>query len=222
MLANKKSWDDVLGTSYKLETPDSHVCDLMPFFADNNVERVLDLGCGLGRHFRHYGSHGFKVAGIDISEKAVRIARLASPGKGCLTRADMARLPFKSGSFGLVISWRVVHLAKMSLIVDTISEVKRVLKKDGFFYGSLRSASNTLFSIGKKEGQEIEKNTFLMGEGSLSGLTYHFFTEDEALGLLGDGMEMLQFYEAELQHTEYTSGYPDLKNSFYVFLGRKK
>ncbi|MGA2192344.1 MAG: class I SAM-dependent methyltransferase [Nitrospirota bacterium] len=222
MQNEKRSWDDVLGTSYKLETPDGHVAGLLPFFVENRVDRVLDLGCGLGRHFRHYGSHGFRIVGLDISEKAVRAARLTSPGKGCLTRADMSRLPFKDGSFDLIIIWRVVHLAKMTAIADTIKEIKRVLKKDGFLYASLRSVNNTLYSIGKNEGTEIEKNTFSMGPGSLSGLTYHFFSEAEALGLLGDGMEVLQFYETELEHTEYTSGYRDLKNMFYVFLGRNK
>ena len=221
MSADGKTWDDVLGCGYRLETPDSHVTELVPFFQSSGVDRVLDLGCGLGRHFRHIGSHGFRIVGIDISKKAVTSARLASPKKGCLLRADMARLPFKANAFDLVIAWRVVHLARREAVVNTISEVKRILKPGGFFYCSLRSTANTLYQVGRRTGTEIEPGTFIMGGESLAGLIYHFFTAEEARELLSGGMETLQFYETELEHTEYTAGYEDLKNMFHVFLGRK-
>jgi len=222
MPADEKTWEDVLGQGYKLSTPDSHVAQLMPYFEHSGVDRVLDLGCGLGRHFKLYGSYGFRIVGIDLSQKAVRSARAASPRKGCLLRADMSRLPFKAGSFDLVISWRVVHLARLRVVHDTIAEVKRVLKPGGFLYCSLRSTNNTLYHIGKETGAEVEPNTFVMGDSALKGLTYHFFDGDEAIGLLGGGMEVIQFYETELEHTEYTAVYPGLRNMFHVFLGRKK
>jgi SAM-dependent methyltransferase len=221
MSANGKTWDDVLGCGYKLETPDSHVTELVPFFKAAGVDRVLDLGCGLGRHFRHLGTHGFRIVGIDISKKAVKSAQLASPRKGCLLRADMACLPFKTNAFDVVISWRVVHLARRGAILQTISEIKRILKPGGFFYCSLRSTANTLYEIGRQTGTEIEPNTFMMGGGSLEGLIYHFFSAEEARQLLSEGMETLQFYETELEHTEYTVGYENLRNMFHVFLGRK-
>src|SRR5512143_3537340 len=169
MPANEKTWDEVLGQAYRLETPDSHVTELVPYFEASGVDRVLDLGCGLGRHFRHYGSCGFRIVGIDISQKAVRAARAASPRKGCLLRANMSELPFKDRSFDLVISWRVVHPARMEAVARTVSEAKRILKPGGFLYCSLRSVNNTLYQVGRQTGREIERNTFVMGGEPLGG-----------------------------------------------------
>jgi len=33
--------------------------------------QLLELGCGTGRHAEHFGSAGFRVHGIDLSEKMV-------------------------------------------------------------------------------------------------------------------------------------------------------
>ena len=65
--------------------------------------RVLDVGCGPGRHARALGELGIEVHGVDISERFVEIARLGAPAGVTFERLDARLLPF-DGEFDAVIS----------------------------------------------------------------------------------------------------------------------
>jgi SAM-dependent methyltransferase len=67
--------------------------------------RVLDVGCGPGRHAHALGRRGFEVVGVDISERFVALARRATPDVAAVTfeRADARALPF-AAEFDAVIS----------------------------------------------------------------------------------------------------------------------
>ena len=57
--------------------------------------RLLELGCGTGRHAEFLGTAGFRVHGVDLSEKMVAIAteRLGvSPSGHCFEVADVRTL----------------------------------------------------------------------------------------------------------------------------------
>jgi len=61
--------------------------------------RVLDVGCGPGRHAHALARRGIDVVGIDIAA-----AFLAAAGAGTWVRADARRLPFFHGSFDAALS----------------------------------------------------------------------------------------------------------------------
>lgn len=63
---------------------------------------VLDLACGAGRHAAALERAGARVIGLDLSPAMLLRAqrRVAAP----LVRGDMRRLPFRTGSFGLVVN----------------------------------------------------------------------------------------------------------------------
>jgi SAM-dependent methyltransferase len=61
--------------------------------------RVLDVGCGPGRHVHALSARGLDVVGLDIAA-----AFLANAGPGTWVRSDARRLPFPSGSFDAAIS----------------------------------------------------------------------------------------------------------------------
>jgi len=67
--------------------------------------RILDVGCGPGRHAHALGRRGFEVVGVDISERFVALAREATPAGARVTfeRADARSLGFDS-EFDAVIS----------------------------------------------------------------------------------------------------------------------
>jgi SAM-dependent methyltransferase len=74
--------------------------------------RVLDVGCGPGRHARALASLGCEVVGVDISERFVDLAREGAPASATFVRADARDLRFDAefdavislcqGGFGLV------------------------------------------------------------------------------------------------------------------------
>ncbi len=73
--------------------------------------RVLDVGCGPGRHAHALGRRGIEVHGVDISERFVEVARRDAPPGVTFERLDARALPFEAnfdaaislcqGAFGL-------------------------------------------------------------------------------------------------------------------------
>lgn len=73
--------------------------------------RVLDVGCGPGRHASALAEHGITVHGIDISQAFVDLARASAAAGTTFARADARALAFDSefdaaislcqGAFGL-------------------------------------------------------------------------------------------------------------------------
>ncbi len=62
------------------------------------AKRVLDLGCGAGRHSILLGKAGFQVVALDISETALKILeermKTASVDNVTQVKHEMSELPF--------------------------------------------------------------------------------------------------------------------------------
>jgi SAM-dependent methyltransferase len=75
--------------------------------------RVLDVGCGPGRHAHELARRNIAVHGIDISQRFIDLAREAAPPGATFERLDARRLSFAAefdaaislcqGAFGLVL-----------------------------------------------------------------------------------------------------------------------
>jgi len=65
--------------------------------------RVLDVGCGPGRHAHALAQRGCRVVGVDIAERFVALAAEGAPAGASFVRADARRLPVRS-AFDAAIS----------------------------------------------------------------------------------------------------------------------
>lgn len=59
-------------------------------------DRVLDVGCGPGRHAHALGRRGIEVVGVDVSERFVAVAAEGAPPGVTFQRADARDLPFEA------------------------------------------------------------------------------------------------------------------------------
>jgi SAM-dependent methyltransferase len=66
-------------------------------------QRVLDVGCGPGRHAHALARAGLDVVGVDISERFVALAQADAPAGATFRRLDARALPF-DGEFDAAIS----------------------------------------------------------------------------------------------------------------------
>ena len=64
--------------------------------------RVLDVGCGAGRHARAFAQAGARCFGLDLSATLLRVARQVTTVP--LIRADMRRLPVRAASMDLTVN----------------------------------------------------------------------------------------------------------------------
>jgi SAM-dependent methyltransferase len=102
--------------------------------------RVLDLGCGEGRHVHAFHLHpGIDVVGLDadapsLAKAAAGLASLhpeptGVAGATLLMRGDAYRLPFGDAAFDVVVCCEVLeHLASVDA---ALAEITRVLKPEG-------------------------------------------------------------------------------------------
>jgi SAM-dependent methyltransferase len=66
--------------------------------------RLLDLGCGTGRHARRLASKGYDITGLDLSASSIATARQAEGPRLRFRRQDM-RQPFGSQAFDYVFNF---------------------------------------------------------------------------------------------------------------------
>ena len=66
-------------------------------------QRVLDVGCGPGRHARALAEQGIEVVGVDISPRFVELAAEGAPDGATFVVGDARALPY-DGEFDAVIS----------------------------------------------------------------------------------------------------------------------
>lgn len=92
---------------------------------------VLDVGCGTGTHLGLYLDGGCKVYGIDSSPAMLREAKRKLGGGAELILDDATAMPYGDASFDLVMISLILHETSPETRSGILSEVKRVLKKDG-------------------------------------------------------------------------------------------
>jgi SAM-dependent methyltransferase len=66
--------------------------------------RVLDVGCGPGRHAHELARRGIQVVGVDIAARFVALAAAQAPPGAAFVRGDARLLPVREGAFDGVIS----------------------------------------------------------------------------------------------------------------------
>ncbi len=146
---------------------------------DKGSIRVLDLGCGAGRHTLILANDGFQVTGLDVSETALKKLQRHVDSAGLknvvLARHEMSELPFVDEYFDAVVSTNVLHHGTVAEINRTLSELFRIMKGGGA--GFVITLSRRDFRYG--DGENIEPDTYRFTEGDEKGIVHHFFDEIE-------------------------------------------
>lgn len=108
--------------------------------------RSLDIGCGIGFVVEYLSGPSFDLVchGVDISDKAIgkaksRLDSLAGM-QGVSQRLSVLEsqtLPFEDDFFSLVTSFDVLEHLDEPDIRKTVSEIQRVLRPGGMFFGAV-------------------------------------------------------------------------------------
>jgi SAM-dependent methyltransferase len=99
--------------------------------------RVLDVGCGPGRHAHALARRGIEVVGVDVSQRFVDLATAAAPPGATFVRADARALAYDAafdaaislcqGAFGLAGG----PGARLDADVDVLAGIARALRPGG-------------------------------------------------------------------------------------------
>ena len=163
---------------------------LIQVFERHEVKKVLDLGCGSGRHLIYLAKHGFTVYGFDSSKTAIKLARELLKREDL--RADLRiwdmlkKFPYPSSFFDAVISIQVIHHGTSNQVKRVIREIERVLKEDGLIFVTVpkrafRKRGEYYFSIPKSpfysNFKKIEERVFVPTRGLERGIPHFYFNK---------------------------------------------
>jgi SAM-dependent methyltransferase len=179
------SWELIYRSTstYDRTIPHEDADGLHRLFQENGVRRVLDLGCGDGRHLHYFSNLGYEMFGIDYAPSALYLAKLWIAGDNLsagLVCADMTGIPWRDELFDAVISFLVINHNPVERIRRTIGEIYRVLKPGGWLFVTV-STCKPLGPMRYHSGIKIEPDTIVLTEGREKGVPHHFFTTKELL-----------------------------------------
>ena len=112
--------------------------------------KILDLGCGIGRHIFYANRMGLDAYGIDLSDSAIQIAWEWAKREGFLNyrekirQGDIRNMPFPRNYFDFATSHGVLDSMYFEIAKEAVTELSRVLKKGGLFYCDLISGDDSL------------------------------------------------------------------------------
>jgi len=141
----RKQWDKIFKEGGKVFIkPQENMARVARVLKKEGVKRVLDLGCGSGRHLIYLAQRKFDVYGIDFSKEGIKIAKnwlRKEKLKAKLKVRDIYRkLPYKDNFFDAIISTQTLHHNKIEKIRKAIKEIERVLRPGGLIFITMRRA----------------------------------------------------------------------------------
>lgn len=99
--------------------------------AKKNGGPILDAGCGDGRFLGELSKiSNTKIYGVDYSSRAIEFTKLFVP-QAEVTAADLSNLPYEDNFFQQIFLIETLEHIPPDKINSILSELRRVLKKDG-------------------------------------------------------------------------------------------
>jgi SAM-dependent methyltransferase len=188
MSAEQSAWELVFRQEGRVYLePAEAVIRFAGILREHGCQRVLDLGCGSGRHSVLLARLGFRVFGLDNAPTALRLSREwmqseALSEAGFVLGDAHQGLPFREGAFDALLSTQVIHHARLASVQFAAQEIRRVLRPKGLLLVTVpvgKLPDETLDST----TIEIEPRTYLPTTGKEKGLPHHVFRPAELQAL---------------------------------------
>lgn len=140
-----RQWYEELFTNYGMKYDKENFvqgtigeCDFIEKEIEHNkATRILDIGCGTGRHSIELGKRGYHVVGIDLSESQLKRAREKASGLNLpivFQKHDARNLPFRH---------------EFNLIIMICEGAFSLMETDEMNFQILQNAANALLPKGK-------------------------------------------------------------------------
>lgn len=157
--------------------PHEDMAGIIQLFRKERIRSVFDIGCGSGRHTVLLAQRGFRVTGMDVSPKGLRLTRQWLREKKVaarLIRGDFFEpFPFGDATFDGAIAIQTIHHGVHDQIRSCIGEIARVLRPGGIVFVSVTVTSfrrwATAFNV-------VAPRTFVPLDGPEAGVPHYVYT----------------------------------------------
>ncbi len=174
---------------FKKRAPQGETLDFVEFLKKQGIKKgkVLDIGCGGGRHAILFAKHGFNSYGIDYSKTAIDLARKDAINNGVKANfkvGDILNLPYSENSFDVIHDTGCLHHLKKGDWKLYLKNILKVLRKGGY-YKLFTFSTDIKFLTGQKISK---KKNWIVQRGHYC----HFFTKKEITEFFSKYFEILK------------------------------
>lgn len=156
--------------------------------------KVLDFGCGIGRHMIFLDDFKLRAYGFDLSTSAINEAKenFKLHNKNQLVDnvevASILDLPYQDNEFSYMLSHGVLDSMPFEVAKNGMLELHRTLKKSGMIYFDVIGIEDS--SFGDSDKLELTVTTE-HEEGTIQS----YFNEERILELLQDKFQIVELWK---------------------------
>ena len=166
----------------------------LKLFQEKNINKIVELGSGLGRDTIFFAKNSIHVSALDYSVSGIKIinekAVNQNLSKNISTKIFDVRkkLPFKDNSIEACFSHMLYCMALTSNELENLNnEIYRILKPNGINIYTVRHTNDGDYKKGIHRGEDLYEN---------DGFIVHFFSKEKVNSLL-NGFENLKIENFE-------------------------
>lgn len=192
-------WDNWSKRRSSVPTYDLWLDEYKNILEDNKKNEILDLGCGIGADTLYLIERGYNVLSCDFSNEALKSIQKNIPNSKTLYLDMMKRFPIEDNTYSLIIADLSLHYFDNETTIHIMSEIKRILKKDGILLSRVASVND--FNFGAGVGEQLERNYYFEGD-----YTKRFFDSEDVnkyFGIIGSvEMEETSMIRSEEEYSK--------------------
>ena len=166
----------------------------LKLFQEKNINKIVELGAGLGRDSIFFAKNSIHVSALDYSVSGIKIinekAANQNLSKNISTKIFDVRkkLPFKDNSIEACFSHMLYCMALTSNELENLNnEIYRILKPNGINIYTVRHTNDGDYKKGIHRGEDLYEN---------DGFIVHFFSKEKVNSLL-NGFQNLKLENFE-------------------------
>jgi SAM-dependent methyltransferase len=220
-MKNVKRWDAIYkqkGRTYVSSL--EYLNEILMLFQTYSIKKILDLGCGSGGYLVSLAKNGFEVYGLDFSLEAIEVAKSWLRDEECEGHLKIGsiykELPYADHFFDAVLSFRVIHHAKIDDIRKLIKELERVLKPQGLIFITIPKWKIPRKKMGNFK--RFDSRTFIFKEGDQKDVMHYLFNKK----LLKKEFKNFKISTLRIDNDYYKKDDSTIKESYYCLIGYKK
>lgn len=157
----------------------------------NEINNLLEIGCGQGRDAIHFSQLGYNVNAFDISSKAIKFVEeiknsLELTNLNLIVHDAEKPLPYSKENFDFVYSNLALQFFNLDQLQTIFTNIANAMKEDSLLLFSTKKKGDKYYEFGNK----INENAF-----EYSGITRYFFEKPILESVLKNHFKILEFNE---------------------------
>ena len=213
-----KTWDWEKNMNEEWLIPSVESFYFANIWKKNGKNRVLDLGCGVGRHSMLFYDYGFDVTSCDITPYAINYLKNWQMERNIsfpVIECDMLNMPFKNNSFDCIYAYHVLSHTNLEGFKKLFDKIYDILDTNGEIYFDVLSKKCWLFT--DSGYPKIDSNTVLSKDVHELDIPHICFDYEELKAIL----HKFEIVEIKEVHQIKNNRLDNSEIHFYVLLRKK-